>query len=170
MDMKLYNLSTLFALPLIQSEDNYINKENLITDSLINTYLRDPKFPMLNTVIAVYKGNNKNLDTFSRTEGKITDMNGLVTYHITFNEKLQKDYQKILKGEYSKLSIQAKNNIIDFWETSSKYSFIEGVLYRTKFAKYLYLQSLNSKGITPPKSTSFEYWYKPSMTKETIQD
>jgi hypothetical protein len=170
MDMKSYNLSTLFALPLIQSEDSYIEKENLITDSLINTYLRDPKFPMLQTVIAVYKGNNKHLDNFSRTEGKITSMNGLVTYHITFNEKLQKEYQKILKGEYSELSNQAKNNIADFWNTSSKYSFINGILYKTKFAKYLYLQSLNSKGITPPRSTSFEYWYKPSMIKETIQD
>ncbi len=170
-DMKNYKESTLFLLPLINSEDCFLNKDEIITDDFISTYIKDNRFPLLeNSIVLKYKGNNDKLEKFSeinRFWGKTFDMNGLITYHITLNEKLANtDYEKILNGDYSKLSLDSKYKIADFWNLN-KYSFLWGVLFKTSFSKLIYLQYLRKFGIRAPQRTKFEYWIKPNLAKET---
>jgi len=168
--MKRYKESTLFLLPLINSSEYFLDKEKIITDNFISTYIKDLRFPFLdNSVVLLYKGENKNLDLFEkrRLEGKTYDMNGLVTYHISINETLpESDYKKIIDGKYSELSTDAKFSILDFWEVN-KYSFLWGILFKTPYAKLLYLQHLRKLGIEAPLKLQFEYWQKPNLTKET---
>lgn len=167
MDMKRYKESTIFLLPLIMSENCYLKRSQILNEDFITTYIKDSRFKNLdNTVVLSYNKSNNHIENFYRFKGKIYDMSGLITYHITINNELQKDYNRILKGEYSDLTIQAKGNIIDFWD-ANRFSFLYGILFKTQLGKMMYLKYLHSLGVTPPKKSDFEYWRKPDISEET---
>lgn len=163
MDMKSYKDSTLFLLPLVEYP-----KDILITTSFLGTYIRDERFLELdNTIILEYSKANKKLDEV-RTYGKIENSDNTCLYYMQLEDKYKNDYELFIDGKYSKLSLEAKQKITTFWETS-KISFIYGVLYKTNYAKTVYLSSLKQKNISIQNKVNFEYWRIPSLSKETYK-
>jgi len=151
--------STLFLLPLLGLSKNIIFNKHFVT-----TYIRDYRFPELdNVVILEYKKSNPELDemySYGKTEGE-----GYVLYYYQVDKYFEQDYLNFIEGKYSRFSNKAKQEILSFWG-SNKVSLIYGILYKTDYARVLYLNSLHNRGIDTSK-TNFEYWRIPNLTKET---
>lgn len=164
MDMKLFKKdSTLFLLPLIG-----ISKNKIFTKNFITTYVRDYRFPEVdNVIILEYSKSTSELDElcyYCKIENKDS-----VLYFYELDTLYLEDYTNFLDGKYSKLSNEAKQAILKFWG-STKISLLYGILYKTNYAKILYLNSLQNRGIDATSKTNFEYWRIPSLSKETYRN
>lgn len=164
MDTKLYKKnSTIFLLPLLG-----ISKDKLLTDNFITTFIMDYRFShMTNYISIAYKGDNKYLDSLPELYGKVSNESGQSLYYFLLGLDNELNYARFLTGKYSKFTVQAKEKIIDFWN-ANKLSLIYGILYKTNYAKLLYLNNLkyHTDGIV--NTREFEYWPKPNLSKETL--
>lgn len=154
--------STLFLLPLLGLDKSIVLNNNFVT-----TYIRDYRFPELDEVVILeYSKTNTKLDelySIGRVENKEA-----VLYYYQIPEIYLEDYVNFLEGKYSRFSISAKQAILSFWGSNSV-SLLHGILYKTNYAKMLYLNSLHNRGVVPG-NTNFEYWRIPSLTKETYKN
>ena len=82
-------------------------------------------------------------------------------------EVYQDDYVNILRGYWSKLSEDAKNRILSFWEETDD-SFIYGILYHkpNKHVKAFYKKYTEIDPVKDLKND--EYWYKPNLVVEVL--
>lgn len=161
MDMKLFKKeSTVFMLPLID-----VPKEKLFNKNFITTYIIDYRFSHLTNYICIeYLEENTDLDQTDNLYGKVVNENNRTFYYYLFDNNLE--YAKFLVGKYSKLNVDSKEKIIEFWN-ANKLSLLFGILYKTNYAKLLYLNNLKSCGNSACNKTEFEYWHKPNLSKET---
>jgi hypothetical protein len=155
--------STLFLLPLIG-----LDKNKVFTKYFLTSYIRDFRFPELdNVLILEYSKANPELDElycFGRVESKDS-----VLYYYEMPEKYNSDYVLFIEGKFSKFSVFAKQDILEFWG-STKVSLLYGILYKTDYAKLLYLNSLKHRNIDGSNKTNFEYWRIPSLQAETYKN
>lgn len=163
--MKPYKDSTLFLLPLIG-----IDKKVMINEHFLSTYIIDYKFLNMSYYISIaYKKNNDLLETHKSLYGTVSKLHDSnIFYYFGLPEENYSDYDKFLTGRYSTFSKEAKEKIIKFWNANNL-SLIYGVLYKTNFAKLLYLNNIGKYGTTNINKSNFEYWNKPNISKETYK-
>ena len=123
-----YNRSAWYLLPLLV-EDKKTHKDFLFRRNLFNTYIKgldydlvltrplylhykwenSPEFKYLEDYLTLDLNGNKYIDTIERSEHEV-----VIVYDIT-NPKCTSEYDKVLAGEYSKLSVDYMLKIIEFF-------------------------------------------------------
>lgn len=118
MVQKSYNDTTRFVLPLLGHK-----KEDIITEYFINAYFDDY------FIVLKYKQSNQYLDTLDvDKEIKGTD----IYYHIAKTSLVKLNEDKFVNGKYSKFSVAAKTQILEFWN-SKKGNRLHFILYPKLF-------------------------------------
>jgi hypothetical protein len=132
--------STIFILPLLYPG---IKFTDVLADNFINCYIQDTVYPDPEDSLIIEFDDN--IARFRMTKEYIAD------------------YKKIIKSQYSKLSDNAKETILYFWQ-QNKDSYLHSVLYKTN--KILdYWSKKSDKKIEA--STEKEYWPRFNLYEET---
>lgn len=122
-------------------------KQLLLPSNYINTYIYDS-----NSVVLVCnepneiqsEGFNRFLTTINENENYINCeiVNNEIVLHFTIPDNFKSDYNKIIKGEYSKTSAEYKKLIVDFYGRTSIKDTYKVTAYNT-----LYPQEFKRKQI-----------------------
>lgn len=147
-----YNICTDFLLPML-----FDNKNEICTNSYENCYFYDLNFPYVeDKIILVYNSdiNENNYTKLYKSLIKNKNFHSFYTFYDNANKEkfvftippnLKRDYNLILKGQYSKISETYKQKILSFWNVTSN-SRLGGILYKRHYQQEDNDFKLNEKG------------------------
>ena len=161
-----YTYTTKFILPLLFKDKSNFNI--LFKESFINSYIADMSVKDNDDKIHLLFTDCPSLEIRKQLPDLITEYYHDAGYVIVCPIPIgyEEDYLKFLIGEYSKLSLQAKNKIIEFWQVNDN-TLTYGVLFKTgkkvkEFYKYLLDKDLDDT------SPSGEWWARPKIEHEIL--
>ena len=151
-----FNRCTDFLLPLI------LDKYTSLSDNFINCYYYDINYPYLEDKIQLVFDIDNYDDKFWKLRNKLYKSphyyNSYTYYDKGNKEKIvfcippnrRRDYKLILEGNYSKTSLNYKQQILSFWN-KFRWSRLGGILYKIQLSDTHSLY-LNEKGefLSPP--------------------
>jgi hypothetical protein len=158
------NQSCYFLVPLLFSKDT--KSSQIFNENFKNAYIADfKKIQHDDKVLLVYNKYSIDIPVTTRDDKYKFENNDVLVYKIP--EEFSDDYGKFLRGEWSKISDNAKKLILSFWDQDGK-SLLFGILHKTITPG---LKSFYSKLKVNPKKDfqkDEEYWYNPQLTKEVL--
>lgn len=160
-----YTNTTKFIMPLLF---NNIKYHELFQNFFINAYIGDvakkENDDNIHLVFADYPSLSLQLQlTDPISEYKYNDVYVLV---YPLEEEWLDDYNKLIKGEYSQISEEAKKRIIHFWDVDNT-SVLWCVLYKEGNSIHLFLQDI--LGLKKPsKFSKYKEWWVDYKIHEEI--
>lgn len=158
-----YTQTTYFLVPLLFSED--IKSSQIINDNFVNAFVADFNKKQYDDKIILVYSEKADLPAKNKVDEYKDETRRMFVYELP--EAYQDDYANVLKGYWSKLSKDAKERILSFWEETED-SFIHGVLYHTpnKYIKSFYKKYTDLDPVKDLKKD--EFWYKPNLVIEVL--
>ncbi len=155
--------TTYFLVPLLFSKDT--KSSQIITNSFVNAYVADFNKKQYDDKIILVYSERTELPVQNKVDEYRDAGRRVFVYELP--EVYQDDYVNILRGYWSKLSEDAKNRILSFWEETDD-SFIYGILYHkpNKHVKAFYKKFTEIDPVKDLKND--EYWYKPNLVVEVL--
>ena len=101
------NLTTVFILPMLYDKD--LKHSDILTDNYENTYIADLDEPVDDNKIIIRYDDDR--QTFEMPDEYLDE------------------YHKFILGDYSKLSNEYKQKVLNFWEANED-TLLYGVLYK----------------------------------------
>lgn len=159
-----YTQTSYFLIPLLFSEDT--KSSQIINDDFINAFVADfNKKQYDDRILLVYSNKKTVIPVTNKIDEYTTDDRRVFVYELP--DVFTDDYAHILKGNWSKLSDNAKRRILSFWEETED-SFIHGTLYHipNKYIKSFYKKYTELDPVKDLKDD--EFWYKPNLVLEVL--
>lgn len=159
-----YTQTTYFLIPLLFSEDT--KSSQIINNDFIDAYIADfNKKQYDDKILLVYSERQTGMPVTNKVDEYKDDKHRILVYELP--NIFIDDYGHILKGNWSKLSDNAKERILNFWEETED-SFIYGVLYK-KLNKYVKAFYKKYSDLDPAKDLKKEeFWYTPNLVLEVL--
>ena len=113
-----HTITTKFILPMICKKNT--NYHSIMNNSFINAYVADYRLPEHDDNLMVVHEKPGELDCIKiqpKTEYKIDD--GHYAYIYEIPEKHKKDYNLILDSEYTLISKEHKDRLLNFWKETN---------------------------------------------------
>lgn len=179
-----HTLTYGFLLPLLIKQHELFKKDFILNCFLYHDILNDYKYIYKDGNIhnqhltIVHINNNVNMH-FKEWENSIEQLDNFKTGYplptktpnlisakvLSFPEQYNKDYYNFLHGNYSKISQEAKDIIIDFHKLDAGKKYIKQTLTKDNSLR---LNWMSLDGIDIPVTQ--EYWYKPVLKYKPESD
>lgn len=162
-----YTNTTKFILPLLfKDNDKYYE---LFQNFFINSYIADIRNKENDDKIHLVFADYPSLNLQKKLANPITEYQYGEGYVLVYplENKWIDDYTKIITGCYSKISEEAKQRIISFWNEEDD-SVLYGVLYKRGDAIQKYLQKVLHLKYTEPFANDKEWWLKYKISEEIL--
>lgn len=156
------NLTTAFTLPLLY--DKGLKHSDILTETFINAYIADLGEPEQDNKLLVRYATIVNLPEWTNNFKLYASKDDaiMVTYEVP-DDQIE-NYQKILIGDYSKLSLSYKEMVLNFWEANED-TLIHGVLYKTGQEIKDFVLAVSDTDLDMV-SDDTEYWRPPNLKQE----
>lgn len=159
--------TTKFILPFLFDENT--RYQELFDNLFVNAYIADmankDNDDEIHLVFADYpslKLTQKIANPFTEYEYK----DGYVLVYSLDNKWID-DYNKIILGKYSTISVEAKYRILSFWEEDNK-SPLYSVLFKEGKAVRKFVQEITGDKINEPWSREKEWWLPFKLPEEVL--
>ena len=152
-----YTNTTKFILPLVF--DNTTRYHKLLDNFFINAYIADMANKENDDKIHLLFADYPSLTLTQKMTDTITEYEYKDGYVLVYpiDNKWINDYNKIILGEYSKISIEAKYRILSFWE-EDKDSPLHSVLFKEGNAVRKLVQEITGDKVNLPWDKEKEWW------------
>lgn len=159
--------TTIFLLPILFPHITY--------DKLFSNYFEEAYVGMIDnddyddTIIFKFK-EEEDVYVETLTSCKLLELkNNIVIYNIP--EEFKEEYENFLKGKYSKLIEESKQDILSFWGEDEN-SPLYGILYKTEKGKDFFTNIIDKKHKAQIlKSLDFselEFWPPPNILSNEL--
>ena len=152
-----YTNTTKFILPLLF--DEHYKYHELFNNFFINAYIADMANKENDDRIHLLFADYPSLTIQKKLPNTITEYeykDGFVLVY-PLNIEWEEDYNKIIRGEYSTISEEAKNRILSFWEEDST-GLMWCVLYKEGKTVDKYIQEITRDNKEEHMSREKEWW------------
>jgi|GEM_PF-3078534 hypothetical protein len=162
-----YTNTTKFILPLLFDDETKYHV--LLQNLFINAYIADMSHQENDDNIHLLFADYPSLTFQKNLTDPISEYRYKDGYVLVYplNKKWNKDYEKIIRSEYSKISEHAKERILTFWDEDDT-SVLYGILYKKK--KYLqkYFEEILKVNTSIYWSNTKEWWLNFKITDEIL--
>ena len=162
-----YTNTTKFILPLVF--DNTTRYHKLLDNFFINAYIADMANKENDDKIHLLFADYPSLTLTQKMTDPIIEYKYGDGYVLVcpLENKWIDDYGKLIRGEYSTISQNAKNRILFFWDEDDN-SLLYGVLYKKGNAVQKYVQEVLGLKHTEPFTMTKEWWFDFKILDEIL--
>jgi hypothetical protein len=149
--------TTKFILPLLFDEKT--NWRELYENRFVNAYIYDMANDDNHDKIHLLFAEYPSLSFLQNLKNPISQYQYIDGFVIVYPLELkwEKDYIKLIEGEYSKICEEAKSRLLSFWEEDN-HSLMWCVLYKEGNAVRKYFEKIIGKEIYEPWTKEKEWW------------
>lgn len=162
-----YTNTTKFIMPLLF--DNNTKYHELFQNFFINAYIADiankENDDNIHLVFADYPS-LKLQNTLTKSISEYKYGEGFVLVYPLATKWLD-DYEKLIRGEYSKISNEAKKRILFFWDEDNT-SVLWGVLHQEGNSVQKFLQDVLGLKHVEPFTKTREWWTDYKISEEML--
>jgi len=146
--------TTRFIVPLLK-----LRREQVVTKEFLGSFIKWEDFPEEENFIYLAYKSIKYINIPLHETNTVTVTSKGVVLSMYLSEGILKEIEKIKQGQYSKLDLEVKKLIIDFWQATPE-SLLYSILYKKVKAKDLL--------VTHTGLDTEEYWPKLNVEIETL--